>query len=57
MDSDPRDLRGSILQDYEMSADGKTFTFHMRKGLRWSDGMPVTSEDILFTYEDVQMHE
>ena len=56
MDSDPKDLRGSILEDYEMSADAKTFTFHMRKGLKWSDGMPVTSDDVLFAYEDVNMH-
>jgi peptide/nickel transport system substrate-binding protein len=32
------------------SADGLTYTFKLRKNLRWSDGTPLTSEDVLFTY-------
>lgn len=33
-----------------VSADAKTFTFKIKKGLKWSDGQPVTSKDVLFTY-------
>jgi peptide/nickel transport system substrate-binding protein len=33
-----------------ISADGLTYTFKLRKNLRWSDGTPLTSEDVLFTY-------
>jgi peptide/nickel transport system substrate-binding protein len=32
-----------------ISADGKTITFELRPNLRWSDGAPLTSEDVAFT--------
>ncbi|MDQ6929757.1 MAG: peptide ABC transporter substrate-binding protein [Candidatus Eremiobacteraeota bacterium] len=32
-----------------VSADGKTLVYHLRPGVRWSDGEPVTSADVLFT--------
>jgi peptide/nickel transport system substrate-binding protein len=51
LESEP--VMGNILKGYEASEGGRVFTFHMREGLRWSDGMPVTTEDVLFTYEDV----
>jgi len=50
-------IRGGVLKDFEVSEDQKVFTFHMREGLKWSDGVPVTTEDILFTYEDFLMNE
>ena len=33
------------------AADFKTITYKLRAGLRWSDGTPVTSSDVVFTYE------
>lgn len=33
-----------------ISADATTFTFKLRPGLKWSDGKPFTSKDVLFTY-------
>ncbi|MGQ9630585.1 MAG: ABC transporter substrate-binding protein [bacterium] len=50
------DIQGNILKDYKVSADGKVFTFYMREGMKWSDGVPVTTEDVLFAYEDVLMN-
>ncbi len=44
---------GNVLRDFKVSDDGKTITFRMREGLKWSDGTPVTTEDIRFTYEDM----
>jgi len=32
-----------------ISADGKTIVFHLRPGLRWSDGAPLTARDVVFT--------
>jgi peptide/nickel transport system substrate-binding protein len=32
-----------------ISADGKTITFRMRPGLRWSDGAPLTAADVVFS--------
>lgn len=33
-----------------ISRDGMTITYHMRPGLKWQDGAPLTSRDVLFTY-------
>ncbi len=33
-----------------ISADGKVWTIHLRPGVRWSDGQPLTAADIAFTY-------
>lgn len=35
---------------YESSKDGKTWTFHLRPGARWSDGRPVTANDFVYSY-------
>jgi peptide/nickel transport system substrate-binding protein len=34
-----------------ISADGKVFTFHLRKDAKWHDGKPVTAKDVVFTWE------
>jgi peptide/nickel transport system substrate-binding protein len=33
----------------DVSRDGRTIVYHLRPGVRWSDGAPVTSDDVLFT--------
>jgi oligopeptide transport system substrate-binding protein len=33
---------------WETSADGLTWTFHLRKNMNWSDGVPVTADDFVF---------
>lgn len=38
-----------LCSKWEMSKDGRTWTFTLRQGLRWSDGAPLTIEDVLFT--------
>jgi len=51
------EITGNVLEGYEVN-DGQTeFTFHMREGLKWSDGQPVTVEDVRFTVEDFLMNE
>jgi peptide/nickel transport system substrate-binding protein len=50
-----KEVTGNILKGYSVSADQKEFTFQMREGLKWSDGKPVTTEDIRFAIEDVLM--
>ncbi|MFY0762338.1 ABC transporter substrate-binding protein [Metabacillus dongyingensis] len=47
------EVTGNILKDYEVTEDQKEFTFYMREGLKWSDGEPVTTEDVRFAVEDV----
>jgi peptide/nickel transport system substrate-binding protein len=52
-DIDLRTIVPNIFESWEVSEDGTTFSFKMRKGLKWSDGEPVTSEDVRFMIEDV----
>jgi peptide/nickel transport system substrate-binding protein len=50
------DLTGyepALVESYEWSEDGKTFTMHMRPGLKWSDGEPYTTADWKFWWEDI----
>ena len=39
-----------VATSWETSADGKTWTFHIREGMRWQDGEPLTARDVAFTY-------
>lgn len=41
-----------ILEKFEVE-DDRVFTFHLRKGHRWSDGAPFTTEDFRYYWEDV----
>jgi len=43
----------NVAQSWEVSEDGREFTFHLRPGMTWSDGVPFTADDIRFWYEDV----
>lgn len=52
-----RGVEGNVLAGYEADRGSTTFTFHLRRGLRWSDGVPVTTDDVRFTYEDVLLNE
>ena len=47
---------GILADRWEVGDDGKTFTFHVDERARWSDGKPVTAEDVQFYY-DVIMDE
>ena len=47
----------NIVQSFDVSEDQKRFTFTLREGLKWSDGVPVTTEDVRFAVEDVLFNE
>ncbi len=40
-----------LAESWDVSADGLTWTFHLRKGVRFSDGTELTADDVQFTYE------
>ncbi|MGW7567882.1 ABC transporter substrate-binding protein [Streptomyces tendae] len=46
------ELLPGICEKYEVVGDGREFVFHLRKGLKWSDGKPVTVEDFAFAFTD-----
>ena len=43
----------ALAESWEVSEDGTTYTFHLREGLKWSDGQPFTADDFVFFYESV----
>ena len=47
------DLTGELAQSWEVSADQRTITFHLKPNLKWSDQRPLTSADVLFTWQKV----
>lgn len=42
---------GDLAESWELSPNGLVITFHLRKGVRWHDGHPFTSADVLYTYQ------
>ncbi len=50
-------LQPGIFEYWEMNPDARDFTFRIRRGLKWSDGVPVTSEDVRFGIDDVVLNE
>jgi len=43
----------NVAESWKVSRDAKTYTFKLREGIRWSDGTPLTTEDVVFWYEDI----
>ncbi len=43
----------ALATDWDTSDDGLTWTFHMREGVNWSDGEPLTANDVAYTYNRV----
>lgn len=40
-------------ESWEVSEDGLTWTFHLREGLKWSDGTPLTANDFVYSWKRV----
>lgn len=40
-------------ESFEVSEDGLTYTFHLRDGLKWSDGTPLTANDFVYSWKRV----
>jgi len=43
-----------LAERYEISEDGKTYTFYLRKDLQWQDKSPITIDDVIFTIQSIQ---
>ena len=44
-------FEGDLAESWQISDDGLTITFHLHHGVTWHDGAPLTSADVLFTYQ------
>ncbi|WP_210490877.1 ABC transporter substrate-binding protein [Microvirga antarctica] len=42
---------GDLAKTWDISPDGKVYTFHLRPNVKWHDGKPLTSADVKFTYD------
>lgn len=42
-----------LAERWETSADGTVWTFHLRPGVRWHDGTPLTAGDVVFTFDAI----
>ncbi len=51
--TDGSDIGPNLAESWEVSDDGTTYTFHLREGVKWSDGTPHSSGDFMFWYDDV----
>jgi peptide/nickel transport system substrate-binding protein len=46
-------ITGDLAESWDISSDVLKITFHLRKGVKWHDGVEFTAEDVLFTYKTV----
>jgi len=53
---DARSLEPSpgVAESWDIAADGKTYTFHLRQNARWSDGHPLTADDFTYAWRRLQ---
>jgi peptide/nickel transport system substrate-binding protein len=54
--ADMRTILPNLAESWEVSPDGRRITLTLRKGIKWSDGVPLTSDDFLFVFNDVLLN-
>ena len=52
VDQDNKIVPGEA-ESYDVSEDGLTYTFHLRDGLKWSDGSPLTANDFVYAWKRI----
>jgi peptide/nickel transport system substrate-binding protein len=53
----PDSIELNLAESYEYQDEGRVAVFKLRRGLKWSDGEPLTAADFLFWYEDMTFDE
>ncbi|MGO9121943.1 MAG: ABC transporter substrate-binding protein [Desulfomonilaceae bacterium] len=46
-------IEPNLALKWDIDPEGRIFTFHLVRGVKWSDGAPFTADDILFYFEDI----
>ncbi len=49
-------IEPDLAASWVFTDDGKTLTLHLRRGIKWSDGAPFTSHDVIFTFKVIYDH-
>ena len=52
-DIDVEGFYGNVAESFEVNDDATVFSFTLREGVKWSDGMPVTTADVAFVFNDL----
>jgi len=47
------ELEPGLAESWQVSPDQKQITYTLRPGLKWSDGQPMTVDDVVFTYNEI----
>jgi peptide/nickel transport system substrate-binding protein len=50
------ELESGLAESWSISADYKRIIFLLQPGLKWSDGAPLTADDVVFTYRDIYLN-
>jgi peptide/nickel transport system substrate-binding protein len=51
------EIEPALAESWEIGEDKKRIVFTLRDGLKWSDGQPLTVDDVVFTYNDIYFNE
>lgn len=52
-ENDRGEIEPALAESWEISSDRRQIFFTLRKGLKWSDGEPLTADDVVFTYDEI----
>jgi peptide/nickel transport system substrate-binding protein len=47
-------ITNDLVKNYQLSADGKTYTFQLKDNLYWQDGLALTADDVIYTIKTIQ---
>jgi len=57
VDQTTSEIIPALAESWVMAKDGKTITYTLKENLKWSDGEPLTVDDVVFTYNDLLLNE
>src|SRR5262245_3728448 len=53
-DNETLEFIPKLAESWDISSDKLTFTFHLRDGVRWHDGVPFTVDDVIYSFQRIQ---
>lgn len=54
LDNETLDYKPLLATSWNVSADHLQYTFYIRKGVKWQDGVPFTADDVVYSYDMIQ---